>query len=230
MPATVDKLDQTFPRARESLPWRGEEFLAVAMLEGSCVGALVYLMVGLFLDLWILGFLPAIAAVSLFTLLRVNALLSLAEIRRISFRSRLPFAVDLLALMLEAGASLLQALQTIANEARGHPLGEELQTTLRLIDTGRPLRDALEDLLTRVDDPDLQELLQAIIHGDEMGAPMARVLSIQSEQMRLKRSQWGEKVAGEAQAQIIYPGLVIMVACIFIIAAPFVAQFLSNFN
>ena len=42
--------------------------------------------------------------------------------------------------------------------------------------------------------------------------------------MRLKRSQWAEKAAGTAQVNIVLPGMVIMIACLIIIGAPFILE------
>ena len=38
--------------------------------------------------------------------------------------------------------------------------------------------------------------------------------------MRIKRSQWGEKAAAEAEVQMVFPGMITMVACLLVIVAP----------
>jgi hypothetical protein len=44
----------------------------------------------------------------------------------------------------------------------------------------------------------------------------------QADQMRLKRSQWGEKAAAEAQVQMTFPAMIVMLACMLLVLGPFV--------
>ena len=38
-----------------------------------------------------------------------------------------------------------------------------------------------------------------------------------------------EKAAGEAQVKIVFPGIMIMIACLLIIVTPFIVKFLDIF-
>jgi tight adherence protein C len=40
--------------------------------------------------------------------------------------------------------------------------------------------------------------------------------------MRLRRAQWGEKAAAEAEVQIVFPGMLVMLACLIVVVAPMV--------
>ena len=71
-------------------------------------------------------------------------------------------------------------------------------------------------------DDDVAELVFSINKGEEFGTPLAQTFRIQADQMRLKRTQWAEKAAGAAQVAIVLPGMIIMIACLLIIGAPFV--------
>ena len=62
----------------------------------------------------------------------------------------------------------------------------------------------------------------AINKGEELGTPLSAILRDQAEQMRLKRSQRGEKAAAEAQVNIVFPGMVVMIACLLVVIAPIV--------
>ncbi|MBY0526876.1 MAG: hypothetical protein K2R98_26015 [Gemmataceae bacterium] len=44
----------------------------------------------------------------------------------------------------------------------------------------------------------------------------------------LKQSQWVEKETAEAQVMIVFPGMVIMLACLLVIIAPFVLGAVYN--
>ena len=47
--------------------------------------------------------------------------------------------------------------------------------------------------------------------------------------MRLKRSQWVEQAAKEADVQMVFPGMVVMVACLLVIMAPILLPALMTF-
>jgi len=105
-------------------------------------------------------------------------------------------------------------------ENAGHPLGEELQTVAIETSRGRPRVEALRTLRERFPDPDVSDFVFAIVKGEELGTPLAQVLKMQAEQMRLKNSQWCEKQAAEAEVKIAFPGLLVMLACICVILGP----------
>jgi tight adherence protein C len=204
----------------DGVPWKPEEYVAVKQLEallGGVAGAVAgYVMSGFVT--------AAIAGIGLFLLLlRVGMgdLRDRAANRVSKVKRRLPFAVDLIALMLEAGGGLLDSLTTLVRDMKGHPLGDELGAIQSEINLGRPMRECFGRFQQRVPDDDVAELVFMINKGDEFGTPMAQTFRLQAEQMRLKRSQWAEKAAGSAEVNIVFPAMVIMIACLLIIAAPF---------
>jgi tight adherence protein C len=145
-----------------------------------------------------------------------------ANRRLARIRTRLPFAVDLIALTMEAGGGFQECLKTAVVENGEHPLTEELSEVLRQISLGRPRQEALKALQERLQDDDINELVFAINKGEELGTPLSTILRDQAEQMRLKRSQRGEKAAAEAQVNIVFPGMVVMIACLLVVIAPIV--------
>lgn len=209
-------------------PWTPQDFMATRKVEAGLSGLIVALL------LWpILG--PVVAAVGgiivasgsvMFWGVRVQ---ELAQKRRTSFLKRLPYAVDLLALMMEAGAGFDEAVATLVDESPNHPIGEEFAFMLREIRLGRSRREALIQLRDRMEDENVREFVTAILNGEEFGTPLSRILRMQADQMRLKRSQWAEKAAGEAQVKIVFPGIMIMIACLLIIVTPFIVKFLDVF-
>ena len=98
---------------------------------------------------------------------------------------------------MEAGGGFQECLQTAVSENGDHPLTEELAEVLRQISLGRPRSEALKALQERLHDDDVSELVFAINKGEELGTPLSAILREQAEQMRLKRSQRGEKAAAE---------------------------------
>jgi hypothetical protein len=221
-PAAMAGLQRNLVASRERLPWQPEEFLATKWLEGILAGVL------LFVFLWLAGWRTTAVAFGvgvalIYGFLMPKTVRDRARLRLNRIRTRLPFAVDLIALTMEAGGGFQECLQTaVAENGATHPLTEELAEVLRQIALGRPRRDALQALENRLNDDDIKELVFAINKGEELGTPLSAILREQAEQMRLKRSQRGEKAAAEAQVNIVFPGMVVMIACLLIVIAPIV--------
>lgn len=219
-PAGLEKLRHSLAAADEKLPWTPEEVVAAKLLE-SVVAGLVCAGVGGFLA-------DAAGAVALgaagawgWQRLRIQQIGDRARARMHALKKRMPYAVDLMALMMEAGATFLESLRTVVQENQQHPLGEELGKILRELELGRTRREALEAFQARIADEDINELTFAIIKGEEFGTPLSHIFRSQADQMRLKRSQWAERAAADAQVKIVFPGMVVMTACLLIILAPF---------
>lgn len=137
---------------------------------------------------------------------------------------RLPHATDLLAMQLTAGSSFHQAFSLIACELKEHALGEEFSRVIRDISRGMSLDDSLELLQERLPVSDIKEFSNSIQTSQRRGTPLAKTLGNLAEQMRRRRTERAETAAGKAQANITFPGLVIMGACLLILLAPFVLQ------
>jgi len=219
------KLAARLDADRSGPPWRADELLACWMLQsialGVGVGLLSYLAMGVL----------AAALVGLFVgfgyfTLRTIRQGELVTHRLVALKRRLPYAIDLMALMLEAGSTFLDALKTVVIDNRSNPLGEEFGTVLQEIDLGRTRSEALLRLRDRLPDEDVEEIIFAIVKGEELGTPLSQILRSQADQLQLKRSQWAEKAAAEAQVRIVFPGMAIMVACLLIIVAPFLLKLL----
>jgi tight adherence protein C len=152
----------------------------------------------------------------------------MAARRRRAIKMRLPVTVDLITLMMEAGAGFAEAMRTAATEQAGHPIGDELAAVCRDISLGRSRSEALQDMANRLSDDDVSEFVFAVNKGEELGTPLTAIFRIQANQTRLKRSQWLEKASAEAQVNMVFPGMVIMIACLMIVAAPFILPVLGT--
>lgn len=220
-PARLARLQTQLILADEKLPWKPEEYLAsrqvLALVFGLSLGVgCWYLLQSLMVGLGI-----AVMSTVLFEWVLTQQVGGRADKRLRTIKQRLPFAIDLMALMMEAGAGFLESVATVVRESEGHPLGQELGEVLRQIKLGRTRQEALEELGARLKDEDVGEFIFAVTKGEELGTPLSQVLRKQADQMRLKRSQWAEKAAGEAQVSIVFPGMIIMLACLLLVLAPF---------
>jgi tight adherence protein C len=204
-------------------PWTANEFVAAKQIEAAILGSLFAIILAMRANLVV----AAIAFGLIFVFWQSMGTAKIrddAKRRVTALKRRLPYAIDLMALMMEAGAGFQESLQAIVQENRDHPLGEELDGVLSEVELGRTRREALEKLQERLNDDDIKEIVFSIIKGEELGTPLAVILRTQADQLRMKRSHWAEKAAAQAQVQIAFPGLIVMVACLLVIVAPFVLK------
>lgn len=216
---SMTTLQRALVAGSEKLPWRPQEFVAAKWIEAVLAGVVVFAL------FWLIGWTKtgigaAIGVTILYGLMTPKSVKDRAKKRLARIRIRLPFAVDLIALTMEAGGGFQECLQTAVSENGDHPLTDELAEVLRQISLGRPRHEALRAMQDRLHDEDVNEMVFAINKGEELGTPLSAILREQAEQMRLKRSQRGEKAAAEAQVSIVFPGMVLMIACLLVVIAP----------
>jgi tight adherence protein C len=136
--------------------------------------------------------------------------------RQDEIRRSLPYALDLLTLSVEAGLDFTQAMTRIVRKLGNSALAVELGQTVRDIHLGRTRMQALRELSRRVDLPELNSLVGALIQADELGSSLGPILRIQADQLRIRRSQAAEKLAMEAPVKILLPLILFIFPTIFI--------------
>ncbi|HET6882523.1 MAG TPA: type II secretion system F family protein [Pirellulales bacterium] len=151
-----------------------------------------------------------------------------ASYRLVLIKRRLPYLLDLLTLLIEAGATFLQALEQSVQELAGHPVAVEFGRVLADMSMGKTRTEALESLRARLSDDDVTSVVGSIIQGEELGTPLARVFRTQADVLRIKRTQRAEGVAGEAGVKMLLPGILIMASTSLIILGPFVMNYLFS--
>jgi tight adherence protein C len=158
-------------------------------------------------------------------LLRRN-LASRARYRLLLIKRRLPFLLDLLTLLMEAGSTFIQALKDAVQEFQHHPVGHEFGRVLAEMSMGKSRTAALEALRDRLSDDEITSIIGSIIQGENLGTPLARLFRTQADVLRMKRTQRAETVAGEAGVQMLLPGILIMASTVIIILGPFILGFI----
>ncbi|HEY8642467.1 MAG TPA: type II secretion system F family protein [Candidatus Dormibacteraeota bacterium] len=132
------------------------------------------------------------------------------EQRRGEIQKSLPDAMDLLTIAVEAGLGFDAAMQRVTDKFR-NALSEEFATVLQEVRLGRPRLEALDDMGRRTGVEDLHNFVQAVIQSEQMGVGVARILRLQSDEMRRKRRQRAQEKAAQASLKMMLP----MVGCIF---------------
>lgn len=135
--------------------------------------------------------------------------------RRIGARQQqiirdLPDAIDLLAISVRAGLGFDAALAKVVEKLPG-PVSDEYRRALAEIRMGKARKDALRDIVARTEVAPLRSFVAAVIQADQLGVPIAKVLQVQSEQMRIERRQRAEEMAAKAPIKMLIP----LVGCIF---------------
>ncbi len=123
---------------------------------------------------------------------------------------QLPDALDLLTISVEAGLGFDAALAKVVEKMEG-PLVNEFRQAMAEIRMGRTRREALRDVATRADAQPVSNFIGAIVQAEQLGVPIAKVLQIQSQQLRIERRQRAEEAAAKAPVKMLFP----MVGCIF---------------
>ena len=123
---------------------------------------------------------------------------------------QLPDALDLLTISVEAGLGFDAALAKVVEKMEG-PLVDEFRQALAEVRMGRQRREALRDVANRADAQPVSNFIGAIVQAEQLGVPIAKVLQIQSNQLRIERRQRAEEAAAKAPVKMLFP----MVGCIF---------------
>jgi tight adherence protein C len=191
-------------------------FISVKLVIGVIFGGLVFLLTA-FAKVQ-LGPLPVLASnVILGVVLGVGGYLfpdlylrQEVQKRQKEIRLSLPNALDLLTISVEAGLGFDAALVRVTEKYR-NALSEEFTQVLNEVRLGRPRLEALDDMGRRVGVEELHSFIQALIQSEQLGVGIAKVLRIQSEEMRRKRRQKAEEQAAQASLKMLFP----MIGCIF---------------
>jgi tight adherence protein C len=136
--------------------------------------------------------------------------------RQKEIRLALPNALDLLTISVEAGLGFDAALVRVTEKYK-NALSEEFTQVLNEVRLGRPRLEALDDMGRRVGVEELHSFIQALIQSEQLGVGIAKVLRIQSEEMRRKRRQRAEEQAAQASLKMLFPMVIFIFPTIFIV-------------
>jgi tight adherence protein C len=222
----LPEINRQILAAGHSRVWTAEEWLAKVEILAACLSVpIIYVCTqmmgppGLVLGV-VLGVLVGV-------LLR-RRLAKQAEYRLFQIKLRLPFLLDLLTLLMEAGSTFLSALRQAVNEFRDHPVGIEFGRVLAEMNMGKSRTAALDALRQRLSDDEMTSIIGAIVQGEQLGTPLAVLFRTQADFLRVKRTQRAETIAGEAGVKMLAPAILIMAATVIIILGPFILSFITG--
>ena len=140
---------------------------------------------------------------------RINA-------RQKEIRKAMPDALDLLTICVEAGLGFEAAMSKVS-EKWENQLSLAFMRAIREIQLGKARRDAMRDMAERIGIAEMTSFVAAIIQSEILGVSLAKVLRIQSDQMRVRRRQLAEEQAHQAPVKMILPLAFLIFPSIFII-------------
>ena len=145
-------------------------------------------------------------------------------------RKALPDALDLLTICVEAGLGFDAAMSKVA-EKWENELSLMFARCIREVQLGKMQREALRDMSDRLGLPELTSFVAAVIQSQILGVSLAKVLRIQSDQLRVKRRQYAEELAHKAPVKMIIPmALLTFPSILIILMAPAAFQIAGAFG
>jgi len=193
-------------------------FLATRFVGAAIFGGLLLLISTLPTVNW--PFTRVVLVVAIFTALgfffpqlwlqgRINS-------RQNEVRKAMPDALDLLTICVEAGLGFDAAMSKVS-EKWENELSIMFGRCIREVQLGKTQREALRDMADRIGLPELTSFVAAVIQSQILGVSLAKVLRIQSDQMRVKRRQFAEELAHKAPVKMIIPMALLTFPSIMII-------------
>lgn len=205
-----------------------EEFVSLSVLSwllGLSLGSVYGILLGR-------GALYMVLSGGLAAALPFLQLSGLVQERRRRVTNGLPYVIDLLSLGLSAGLDFPGSLRQVIEKAStpDDPLIEELNLILEELRMGKTRKQALSEFAARVPGETVREFVGAVIQAEERGNPLARVLQIQAESSRQRRSVRAEEAASKASLQILAPMVMIFVAILLLIVTPMAMGLKAQFR
>lgn len=139
--------------------------------------------------------------------------------RKKRIRRSIPDSLDLMVICVDAGLGLDQALLRVGNELGvSYPdIQEEFLQVNREQRAGRPRLEAWQNLADRTQIEEFTAFVSMLSQTDRFGTPIIRALSRLSEEIRMQRRQKAEEAAAKTKIKIIFPLVLCIFPCIFIV-------------
>jgi tight adherence protein C len=141
---------------------------------------------------------------------------------------KLPYTMDLIALLMEAGATFTQAVRTLVTDEPNDELNRELKIVEAQIEFGTTRATALEALSRRIPLESLRSLVGAINQAEALGTGLSDILKNQSGMIRMRRSVAAEEASASAATRILLPSMLILIAVVMMVFAPLVIKWVEG--
>lgn len=206
-------------------------FLAIRVFAGLGLGFMLFMLLNVFAKADIKPMLKFLAPlIGLIFGFYVPDLLLTSKIKRRQddVKKALPDALDLLTICVEAGLGFDASMKKV-NEKWDNELSLAFGRALQEIQLGKTRREALRSMSDRLGVSEMDSFVAAIIQSEQLGVSMAKVLRIQSDDMRVRRRQAIEEKAQQLPIQMLFPMALLIFPTIFImLLGPAALQMFSS--
>lgn len=188
----------------------------LSVIVGLFVAAVVYFMLP---ELAMIKFIM-LAIVFISLLIPGFILNHLISKRQLSIRKGMPDALDLLVVCTESGLGFLPALRRVSDELTiSHSeLADELYTVSAKIKAGVEMPDAFNEFIERTGVVEFSGLVSILSHASRVGGSIAQTLRDYTEDLRDRRNQEIEEIAAKIPTKMLFPMLLFIWPCFFIVA------------
>jgi tight adherence protein C len=149
-----------------------------------------------------------------------------ARVSRIS--KQLPYTLDLVALVMAAGSNFTEAVETLIRDNPDEDLNQELSVCLAEIRFGSTRAEAMTGLAERVPLESLRSAVAAVNQAEKLGTPLASILKMQADMLRMQRGVRAEKMSASASLRILIPSMMILIAVVTIVFAPMLIRYINQ--
>jgi tight adherence protein C len=139
--------------------------------------------------------------------------------RRERVRLGLPDALDLLAICMEAGLGLDQALMRVGAELKdNHPdLSDEFNLISLEQRAGTPRIEAWRHTAERTKLEIISSFVSMLVQTDKFGTPISKALAVFSDSLRIQRRQKAEELAAKTTIKMVFPLVFFIFPSMFIV-------------
>jgi tight adherence protein C len=188
-------------RVISALVWTGFGlFMFQVLLDDAVVKAVACLMLCLIVGLTLPDYL----------------LQQIINTRQYRIRKSLPDILDLLIVSVEAGLGFDAAMAKVVEKVHG-PYPEELARVLEEMRLGKSRMESLRAMSDRVNVTEVSTFVAAIYQADQLGVSIAKVLHVQSDTMRVARSQRIRELAAKLPVKMLFPLVFFIFPAIFVV-------------
>lgn len=224
------RLEARLQRAGLPHPWTPEHFVALRWVAGLCV-----LLPGVGLLWWTDSLTQGMPMVLLCSTATTSSLVPVLWVRGLVLERQrymleaFPFLLDMTTLCVEAGLNLHGALKESVAHGPPGPLRDELAHALTDIRTGAARGEALAAFARRTGLAAVTQWVAALEQADQLGMSLGPLLRAQSEQRRNERFLRAEKKALEAPVKMLFPLVVCIFPCTFLVLGfPIAIKFMGG--
>ena len=195
--------------------WGPTEFFGLRILVAGALGILLFLVTSISQGFFIALVIALLAALVGF-MVPIFWLRSKIRKRQGEIIKSLPDALDLLTITVEAGMGFDGALQKVSDKW-DNELSKGFGKVTQEMRLGVVRREALKNMEASMGVSDVTTFVAAIIQAEQLGVSIAKILRVQSEQMRTKRRQRAEEMANKAPIKMLFPMVFLIFPALFVI-------------